>query len=142
LWAGHWWFGRRIVAESFEDLHVYDRARALVNAIYRVTSDGSFARDFGLRDQIRRAAVSIMSNIAEGFERGANTEFLQFLFIAKGSCAEVRAQLTIAYDQEYLSESTYDELTNHCRQLGAMLSNFITHLRSSKYKGTKFKPIP
>lgn len=86
-------------AESFEELHIYQRARELTNSIYALTRSEIFARDRGLVDQIRRAAVSIMSNIAEGFERGATTEFIQFLYIAKGSCGEVRAQLRIAKDQ-------------------------------------------
>lgn len=80
-------------AQYFEDLHIYQRARELVNAIYTVTRDSDFRRDSSLVDQIRRVSVSIMSNIAEGFERGGKAEFIQFLYIAKGSCGEVRGQL-------------------------------------------------
>lgn len=87
---------REQAARSFEELHVYQRARDLANAVYAITRTGPFARDFGLADQIRRAAVSVMPNIAEGFERGTSTEFIQFLYIAKGSCGEVRAQLQLA----------------------------------------------
>ncbi len=79
--------------EKFEDIDAWQKARALSKAIYSVTGNGAFSHDFGLRDQIRRAAVSIMSNIAEGFDRGSNREFTQFLYIAKGSTAEVQAQL-------------------------------------------------
>ena len=88
--------GERI--EKFEDLLAWQKARMLAKEIYEVTESGKFFRDFGLRDQIRRAAVSIMSNIAEGFERGRPAEFHQFLSIAKASCAELRSQLYIASD--------------------------------------------
>ena len=78
---------------KFEDMEVWQNARSLTKKIYICSSNGKFSKDFGLRDQIRRASVSIMSNIAEGFERGSNKEFIQFLFIAKGSAGEVRSQL-------------------------------------------------
>ncbi len=81
------------VAKTIEELHIYQRARELTNAVYALTREAAFARDRGLVDQVRRAAASIMSNVAEGFERGSTTEFIQFLYIAKGSCGEVRAQL-------------------------------------------------
>src|SRR5918911_616020 len=96
--------------ERFEDLLAWRRARALTAAIYRMTSDGSFAKDYGLRDQIRRAAVSIMSNIAEGFERGRPSEFHQFLSVAKGSCAELRSQLYVALDAGYINEERFKKL--------------------------------
>ena len=84
----------------FEDLEVWKEARRLTQGIYQLTKDQSFERISRLRDQIRRAAVSIMSNIAEGFERGGNQEFVQFLYVAKASCGEVRSQLYVAFDQE------------------------------------------
>ncbi len=83
--------------KNFEDLEIWKDARALMRAIYQLTKDPKFSKDFGLRDQIQRAAVSILSNIAEGFERGGNQEFIQFLYVAKGSCGEVRSQLYVAY---------------------------------------------
>lgn len=125
-------------AESFEELHVYQRARELTNGIYAATRQGPFARDYGLVDQIRRAGVSIMSNIAEGFERGSTAEFIQFLYIAKGSCGEVRAQLAISSDQGYLGASDYTRLHDLARRTSGMLSNFIAHLQSSDYQGEKF----
>lgn len=125
--------------ESFEDLNVYKQARELANKIYEMTKHGSFLKDYGLADQIRRASVSIMSNIAEGFERGTNAEFIQFLFIAKGSCGEVRAQLSIAFDQKYVDEITYKNLVDRCRRINGMLSNLITYLKGSRFKGSKFK---
>lgn len=124
-------------AEGFEDLHVYQRARELTNAIYRRTREGRFARDLGLAEQIRRASVSIMSNVAEGFERGATKEFIQFLYIAKGSCGEVRAQLAIAGDQGYISQADYDGLHDLSRRVSGMLSNLIAHLQRSSYRGEK-----
>ncbi len=85
--------------KQFEDIESWKKARRLTKEIYDATSAGKFVRDFGLKDQIRRAAVSILSNIAEGFERGGDKEFLQFLAVAKGSCGELRAQLYVALDQ-------------------------------------------
>jgi four helix bundle protein len=96
--------------EKFEDIIAWQKARVLTKMIYDVTSDGPFAKDFGLRDQIRRAAVSIMSNIAEGYERISPAEFHRFLLISRASCAEVRSQLYIAFDVGYLKRSTFDEL--------------------------------
>ncbi len=128
--------------ESFEDLNVYQRARELTNRIYELTRGKDFTKDFGLVNQIRRASVSIMSNIAEGFERGGNVEFTQFLFIAKGSCGEVRAQTTIAYDQKYIQNVDYEKITNSCRQVSGMLSNLINYLKQSQYRGAKYKKPP
>ena len=91
--------------KSFEDLEIWKEARRLTTTIYRITSEGKFSKDFALRDQIRRAVIFIMSNIAEGFERGGNQEFVQFLYISKGSCGEVRSQFYTALDQGYLSET-------------------------------------
>lgn len=89
-----------VKVNTFEDLNVYKRARELTNRIYEVTKQNSFSKDYRLVDQIRRASISIMSNVAEGFERGTNKEFIQFLYISKGSSGEIRAQLTIAFDQQ------------------------------------------
>ena len=124
-------------AESFEDLHVYQRARELANAVYALTRVDVFAKDHGLADQIRRAAVSVMSNIAEGFERGTTAEFIQFLYIAKGSCGEVRAQLELACDQGYISPSDHERLLDQSRRVSGMISNFIAHLQGSGYRGEK-----
>lgn len=125
-------------ATSFEDLHVYQRARELTNAVYALTRQGPFSRDFGIVQQIRKASVSVMSNIAEGFERGTTTEFIHYLFIAKGSCGELRAQLQVAADQKYIDAAEYIRLKELCRQIGGMISNFIAHLQGSDYRGEKF----
>ena len=91
--------------KTFEDIEAWQRSRVLTTSIYKITSQGTFARDFGLRDQIRKASVSIMSNIAEGFERSGTREFIQFLATAKGSAGEVRAQLYVALDQGYVEQA-------------------------------------
>lgn len=124
-------------ARSFEDLAVFQKARSLTGEIYRLSRKDTFSRDRSLADQIRRAAVSVVSNIAEGFERGGNTELIQFLYVAKGSCGEVRAQLLIALDQQYIDQKTFDELNSECRRTSAMLANLITYLQNSKYSGAK-----
>jgi len=107
--------------ERFEDFIAWQKARKLTAAIYKVTNEGAFARDFGLKDQIRGAAVSSMSNIAEGFERGRTAEFHQFLSIAKASCAEVRAQLYVALDVGYLSPPIFDGLMAQATEVGLIL---------------------
>jgi four helix bundle protein len=125
------------VAKSIEELHIYQRARELTNAVYVLTRETNFCRDRGLVDQIRRASVSIMSNVAEGFERGTTREFIQFLYIAKGSCGEVRAQLQVACDQQYVAKAEFDRLHALCRRISGMISNFIAHLQRSDYRGEK-----
>lgn len=96
--------------EKFEDLITWQKARELTKNVYRISRKGEFLKDFGLRDQIRRASVSVKSNIAEGFERGGRSEFHQFLVIAKGSCAELRSQLYVALDADYIDATTFQDL--------------------------------
>jgi four helix bundle protein len=110
----------------FEDLLAWQRARELAAEVYRATSDGAFARDFGLRDQIRRAAISVLSNIAEGHERATPTEFHRFLSIAKGSCAELRAQLFVAHDVGYLPPDAFDRLLAQAEELGRIIGGLRT----------------
>jgi len=124
--------------KNFEDLEIWKEARRLTGEVYRLTKDSTFSKDFDLSRQIQRAAVSIMSNIAEGFERGGNQEFAQFLYIAKGSCGEVRSQLYVALDQSYATQKTCEELTKSFRRLSIMISNFIAYLKRSKMKGVKY----
>ena len=111
----------------FEELIAWQKARGLANAIYLLTSQGSFSRDFGLRDQVQRAAVSVMSNIAEGFERGGPAEFHQFLVIAKASCAELRAQLYIALDIGYIDQEKFNETM----KLAEEVARLVGGLRAS-----------
>ena len=107
--------------ERFEDFIAWQRARKLTSNIYKVSNIGEFARDFGLKDQIRRAGVSVMSNIAEGFERGRPTEFHQFLSIAKGSCAELRSQLYVALDVGYVVGDDFRALMNEAIEVGQIV---------------------
>ena len=107
--------------KQFEDLIAWQKARELTKAIYKATSDGIFSKDFGLKDQIRRAAVSAMSNIAEGFERSSKNEFHQFLVIAKGSCAEVKSQLYVALDAEYLTKTIFLELKAQAEEVSRII---------------------
>jgi four helix bundle protein len=125
--------------KKFEDLESWKKARTLTNTVYDATGTGSFMRDFALKDQIRRASISILSNIAEGFERGGDKEFLQFLAVAKGSCGEVRAQLYIALDQGYLSQDLFVNLSNNSDEIGRLISGLMKYLSKSELKGSKYR---
>ena len=127
-----------MAVKNFEDLNVWKQARQLTQEVYRLTKTEKFLKDFGLWDQIRRAAISVMSNIAEGFERGGNQEFVQFLYVAKASCGEVRSQLYVALDQGYVTDNDSEKLLQSFRRLSGMISNLITYLRQSDMKGEKF----
>lgn len=94
--------------EKFEDLIAWPKARELTREIYNITSYGQFSKDFGLKNQIQRASVSVMSNLAEGFERGKLTEFHEYIFVAKASCAEVRSQLYVALDADILQTKSFE----------------------------------
>jgi four helix bundle protein len=110
----------------------------LTGEIYRLTKNPKFAKDFGLAGQIQRAAVSIMSNIGEGFERGGNQEFIQFSYIAKGSCGEVRSHIYVAFDQDYVARKDAEELIESFKRLSIMISNFINYMKRSALRGEKF----
>ena len=107
--------------ERFEDLIAWQKARVLAARVYKLCDERKFTKDFGLKDQIRRAAVSIMSNIAEGFERGRSSEFHQFLSIAKASCAELRSQLYIALDAGYINQGDFDQLMTQAIEVGQII---------------------
>ena len=115
--------------ERFEDLEVWLLARLIASNIYRLTHGTEFARDFGLQDQIRREAVSIVSNIAEGFGRKSSSQFSHFLEIASGSTAEVEAQLYIALDLDYISQTQFDETLAEATRVGQMLTKLMQYLR-------------
>ncbi len=119
--------------ERFEELIAWQKARVLTREIYEITRIGAFARDFGLSGQIQRAAVSIMSNIAEGFERGGRGEFHQFLSTAKASCAEVRSQLYVALDVGYLEEQKFHSLLRQAEEVARIVGG----LRASVGKQRK-----
>jgi four helix bundle protein len=125
--------------KKFEEIESWKKARSLAKEIYETTSTGPFVRDFGLKDQIRRAAVSILSNIAEGFERGGDKEFSQYLAVAKGSCGEVRAQLYVALDQGYFSQEVFDRLVRSATEVGELLSGFMRYLKGSQLRGSKYR---
>jgi four helix bundle protein len=116
--------------ERFEDLIAWQKARELTKNIYKITRQGEFKKDFGLRDQIRRASVSVMSNIAEGFERGGRSEFHQFLVIAKGSCAELKSHLYVALDADYIDAQTFQRLYTVAEEAKRVIGG----LRSAVYK--------
>jgi four helix bundle protein len=114
---------------GFRRLQVWQRSKSLAVQIYRLTSAGSFSSDFGLRDQLRRAAVSVCSNIAEGDARQTDRESVQFFFIAKGSLAEISAQLEIAVEVHSLPPASITSLLDECEALGAMLQAIVNHRR-------------
>jgi four helix bundle protein len=107
--------------ERFEDLIAWQKARKLTKEIYSITRQGAFVKDFGLSGQMQKASVSIMSNIAEGFERGGRGEFHQFLSIAKASCAEVRSQLYVALDIGYLKKQKFEEIMAKAEEVGRIV---------------------
>ncbi len=113
--------------DRFEDLEAWKLARELTRLVYQVTAAGEFSRDFGLRDQIRRASVSILSNIAEGFERAGDKEFLQFLAMAKGSCGEVRAQLYVAFDERYITSEQFKAISNKALDISRLISGLMKY---------------
>lgn len=125
--------------QSFTEIEAWQRARELTSRIYAVSKHGAFAKDLGLRDQIRRASVSVMSNIAEGFDRNGTAEFVQFLAVAKGSVAEVASQLFVAKDQSYVSAEEFDQLIALTTETGRKIGALMNYLRRSGIKGVKFR---
>ena len=123
----------------FEDLEAWKIARLAVRDIYLLTKRSEFARDFGLKDQIRRAAVSVIANIAEGFERDGDKEFLNFLSIAKGSAGEARSLLYVALDQGYISEEEFIKVTGQLIECSRVISGLSKYLRQSELKGPKYR---
>jgi len=123
--------------EKFEDLIAWQKARELTRAIYEATQQGAFAKDYGLSSQIQRAAVSIMSNIAEGFERGGRGEFHQFLSTAKASCAKVRSQLYVALDVAYLDHTSFDRLMQQAEEVARIVGGLRVSVQRQKEDGSK-----
>ena len=114
----------------FEEIEAWQTARHLTKIVYDLTGSGSFSRDFGLRDQMRRAAVSIMSNIAEGFESRTRSLFLEFLGRAKGSGGELRAQFYVAHDVGYLTQDQFQSLRILCEKCSGQISGFASYLKT------------
>jgi len=125
--------------EKFEDILAWQKARALTKEIYASTKTAPFAKDYGLKGQIQRAAVSTMSNIAEGYERGGDKEFVQFLSLSKESCGEVRSDLYVAVDQGYITPVRFDDLYSCTVEIGRLLSGFMTYLQDSQLRGSKYR---
>jgi four helix bundle protein len=115
--------------QFFEEFDVWKESRAIVGAVYSLTRHEAFSRDFALSDQIRRASISVLSNIAEGYESQTHNVFIRHLGIAKGSCGEVRAQLYVALDLHYISDREFSELAERCRKTARQLSSLIAYLR-------------
>ncbi|NVO01114.1 MAG: four helix bundle protein [Bacteroidetes bacterium] len=124
--------------KRFEDLEIWQLARKLCVNIFEITEKGSFQKDFRFRDQIKSSSGSIMDNIAEGYGRGGNKEFVNFLSIALGSCNECRSQLYRAIDWKYISEEEFKINSQICEEIISKSGGLITYLKNSQYKGTKF----
>lgn len=125
---------------KFEEIESWKKGRELCRRLYELTVQGPFSRDFGLRDQMRRAAVSIVSNIAEGFERDSgDRDFRHFLGLAKGSAGELRSQLYIALDAGYLTESEFQELFKLVSDVSVLIRRFMVYLESSVKQSSKVR---
>jgi len=125
--------------KRFEDLKVWQKARALCKEIFELTQKEPFSKDFKHRDQINASSGSVMDNIAEGFERGGQKEFRQFLAIAKGSAAETKSQLYRAFDKKYVTEQTLNELLLRANEISKMIRGLMGYISNSEYRGDKFK---
>ena len=126
---------------TYRDIDSWKQARALTRDIYHITNSGALAQDFGLRDQMRRSAISVMSNIAEGFGRGGNREFIQFLAYARGSILELQTQIIIAHDVEYIDSTQFDDLSDQCRAIKGLINGLIRYLRQSNQRGSRFTDV-
>jgi len=124
---------------SFEDILAWQKGMDLVRKVHKCTSAGEFSRDYALKDQIRRSSVSVVSNIAEGFERGGDKEFIQFLYIAKGSSAELRTQILIAKEFDYITLEACSQLLGLVKSTSELISGLIRYLKDSQHRGSKFK---
>jgi four helix bundle protein len=125
--------------ERFEDIESWKSGREVARLVYRASRCDPFCKDFALCNQMRRAVVSIISNIAEGFERDGNKEFVQFLAIAKGPCGEVRSQLYVALDQQYIDEATFKTINEKLVDTSRLISGFMRYLQGSELRGGKFQ---
>lgn len=124
---------------KFEDIEGWKSGRELKQSVYKCSKTGEFAKDYALKDQIRRAAMSVTANIAEGFERGGNREFIQFLSMAKGSCGEVQDHLYTALDESYIDQAEFKKLYLKAAETGKLLAGFMKYLQKTEIKGAKFR---
>ena len=125
--------------KCFEELKIWQMSREFCKDIFEITNRDPFIKDFRLKDQIRSSSGSIMDNIAEGFERGGNKEFIQFLHVSKGSCGEARSQLYRALDYQYITSAEFDLLKEKTIQISQTVGAFINYLKQTDMKGSKFK---
>lgn len=126
---------------KFEDIMAWKKALELSDLIYSYSNQNNFSKDFGLRDQMRRASVSVVSNIAEGFEREGNNQFIYFLLVAKASAGELRAQLYIARNQKYITAEEFEQLNNKVLEVSKTISGFISYLRTQKKESIESKKL-
>lgn len=126
---------------KIEDLIIWQESRALVKRIFEMTSRDQFSREFFLKDQIKRCSVSVMSNIAEGYGRGGNKEFVQFLYIANGSLNELKSQLYISFDFNLISEEELNKYLLDLYKIENMIKAFARKIKASEFTGTKFKTV-
>lgn len=126
--------------QKFEDIDVWQRARLVCKAVYRESRLGQFRQDRGLADQVQRAAVSVMANVAEGAGRGGNREFVQFLVIARGSAAEVRSHLYVAMDAGYITTEIFSEIMGETRQIELMIGGLVKRIRNTPHNGARSLP--
>lgn len=127
-----------MVVKDFEELAIYQKARVLGKQVYEITRKGEFKFDSRFVQQIRASVGSVADNIAEGFERQGAKEFKNFLYIAKGSCGELRAQINRAYDVGFIDKSTYSQMYEDCKRLSIAINHFIQSIKDSDFKGTKY----
>ena len=124
---------------KFEDIQIWQKARELSKYVFELTADGPVSKDFRFRDQMRASSGSVADNVAEGFEREGNKEFIQFLYIAKGSCGETRSQSYRAFDNNYINEQQLNEIVEKTSSLSIEIANFIKYLKNSGIRGNKYK---
>lgn len=127
--------------KRFEEIISWKEARELNRILRKLIKEKKFEKNFGLISQIERSAGSIMDNIAEGFERGGNKEFIQFLYISKGSCGELRSQMYRAVDDGYISNEQFDLVSTYCLKISNLIFKLIEYLKSSELKGQKFNRV-
>ena len=125
--------------KRFEDLEIWQQSRKLCYKVWKLSLTGSFSKDYALKDQMSKSSGSVMDNIAEGFGRGGNREFIIFLGFASGSTDEVKSQIYRLFDRSHVNEKIFEELLSEAQDLQVKISNFISYLNKSDFRGRKFK---